>query len=135
MNALPDVGANNIKQRYFDENDITAMNCAEGRDLFWKFLDDIYEQDPLMEMCSKLKELIHYKRGADVNVKDYISEFEARYQRAIAKKVPKLPDKLLMWLLLEGSGISESEKRLVMVEVNLTDTANIFKNTKNSMKK
>ena len=135
MNALPDSGANNIKQRYFDENEIDAMNCAGGHDLFWKFLDDIYEQDPLMEMCSKLKDLIHYKRGAEVNVKDYISEFEARYQRAIAKKVPRLPDELLMWLLLEGSGISESEKRLVMVEVNLTDTANIFKNTKNSMKK
>ena len=135
MNALPDTGANNIKQRYFDENKIEEMNCPGGIDLFWKFLDDIYEKDPLMEMCSRLRDLIHYKRQNDTNIKDYISEFDARYQRAIAKKVPKLPDELLMWLLLEGSGIAESEKRLVMVEVDLGDTANIFKNTKNSMKK
>ena len=39
-----------------------------------------------MEMCSKLKDLIHYKRSGEVNIKDYISEFDARYQRAIAKK-------------------------------------------------
>ena len=135
MNALPDHGANNIKQRYFDENTIEEMNCVTGINLFWSFLDDIYEKDPLMEMCSRLKDLIHYKRGNDTNIKDYISEFDARYQRAIAKKVPKLPGELLMWLLLEGSGIAESEKRLVMVEVDLGDTANIFKNTKNSMKK
>ena len=135
MNALPDSGANNIKQRYFDEHKIAEMNCDAGLDMFWKFLDEIYEQDPLMEMCSKLKDLMHYKRQNDTPVKDYISEFDARYQRAIAKKVPKLPDELLMWLLLEGSGIAEHEKRLVMVEVDLKDSANIFKNTKNSMKK
>ena len=135
MNALPDTGANNIKQRYFDEHEIDDMNGDAGLDLFWRFLDDIYEQDPLMEMCSKLKDLIHYKRSADTSIKDFISEFDARYLRAIAKKVPKLPDELLMWLILEGSGISESEKRLVMIEVNLNDSGNIFKQTKNSMKK
>ena len=30
MNALPDTGANNIKQRYFDENKIEDMNCPGG---------------------------------------------------------------------------------------------------------
>ena len=78
MNALLDSGANNIKQRYFDENEIEDMNCEAGHDLFWKFLDDIYEQDPLMEMCSKLKDLIQYKRSGQVNIKNYISEFDAR---------------------------------------------------------
>ena len=54
-----------------------------------------------------MKELFYYKRETGTNIKDYISEFEARVQRAIAKKVPKFPDELLMWLLLEGSNISE----------------------------
>ena len=40
-----------------------------------------------------------------------------------------------MWLLLEGSNISESEKRLVLIEVNFTNRTTIFQDTKNSMKK
>ena len=103
--------------------------------MFWDFLDQLYEKDPIMEMCNKMKELFYYKRETGTNIKDYISEFEARVQRAIAKKVPKFPDELLMWLLLEGSNISESEKRLVLIEVNFTNRTTIFQDTKNSMKK
>ena len=110
MNALPDSGSNNIKQRFFDENNIETLNTGEGQKMFWDFLDQLYEKDPIMEMCNKMKELFYYKRETGTNIKDYISEFEARVQRAIAKKVPKFPDELLMWLLLEGSNISESKK-------------------------
>ena len=135
MNALPDTGCNFIKNRFFDENDINDINKEGGDKIFWDFLDDIYEKDPLMEMCNKMSDLFYYKREAGVSLKEYISEFDARVQRAIAKKVPKFPNELLMWLLLEGSNLQESEKRLVMIEVDLKKPDQIFRDTKNSMKK
>ena len=135
MNALPDTGCNDIKNRFFDEHDITKINAVGGLKIFWDFLDDIYEKDPLMEMCNKMSELFYYKREAGKSLKEYISEFDARVQRAIAKKVPKFPNELLMWLLLEGSNLAESEKRMIMIEVDLKKPENIFRDTKNSMKK
>ena len=87
----------------------------------------------MMEMCTKMKEFMGFKRKEGSSIKDYISEFEARYQRAIAKQVPKLPGELLMFMLLEGSKIPEKDKRLIMVEVDFVDKTNIYRNTKNSM--
>ena len=131
LNALPA----NIQQRFLDENPTATLKGPNSEKVFWDFLGGIYEKDPLMEMCTKMKEFMGYVRPQGTVIKDYISEFEARYQRAIAKQLPKLPGELLMFMLLEGSKIPEKDKRLIMVEVNFLDKTNIFQNTKNSMMK
>ena len=135
MCALPESGANNIRQRFFDEHTMEQINTIEGINLFWTFMDGIYEKDALQEMCSAMSEFFYYKRPEGTSLKDYVSEFEARYQRAIAKKVPKFSEQLLMWRLIEGSNLQDSDKRMVMVEVDLNKPDEVFKMAKNSMKK
>ena len=131
LNALP----TNIQQRFLDENPTDTLQGVNSEQVFWNFLGSIYEKDPLMEMCTKMKEFMGFKRTEGSSIKEYITEFEARYNRARAKQVPELPKEMLMFMLLEGSKIPEKDKRLIMVEVNFEDKANIFQNTKNSMMK
>ena len=69
LNALPA----NIQQRFLDENPTSTLKGPNSEKVFWDFLGNIYEKDPLMEMCTKMKDFMGYTRPQGANIKDYIS--------------------------------------------------------------
>ena len=91
-------------------------------------LDELKTEDGLKTLLDKLKEsfgketsdelFFDYERfekihSRDSNIADYVTEFEASYQR-LKKHIIELPDCVLACKLLSCAGLDERDKKLVL---------------------
>ena len=107
-------------------------NPGAGWKRFMDFMDQEFAKDNLTDMCEHIRKFMKLTKPREQTMKAYVSNFEATYKKAKEKGLPDMPDKFLMWFLLESAGITDHEYMLVLTGVP-SDSANMYVAAKTSL--
>ena len=91
--------------------------CADdGVKTLMAKLDDIFLQDKSRRQFSSFRELYNLRRGDDVKIEDFVSEFEHIYYK-FTKNGMTLPDSVVAFMLLASCNLDEKDVQIVMSAV------------------
>ena len=80
------------------------------------YLDGIFLQDKFVELYSTYKKFENFKRGKSESIEQYISSYEAVVLELKTKKI-EYPNVVKAFKLLEGSRVTELEKKMIVASV------------------
>ena len=99
------------------------------------YLDTIFGQDEFVTLYNLYKKFEDYKRGKTEMVEQYISGFETMVLQLEEKKI-KYPEVIKAFKLLEGSRVTEIEKKMIVSSVKYEgNEAALFKDMTISLRK
>ena len=119
------------------ENDVVISaavpaNPRAGWKRFMDFMDQEFAKDNLTDMCEHIRKFMKMTKPKELTMKAYVSNFEATYKKAKEKGLPDMPDKFLMWFLLESANVTDHEYMLVLTGVP-HDSPNMYTAAKTSL--
>ena len=89
-------------------------------------LDTIYKKDELVQRFDKLESFESYKRPNNLSMRDFLAEFELKYNRI---KNQTLSDDLIAYRLLKAANLQEREEQLKKATVSTLSLSEVKKNS------
>ena len=128
--SLPEKDPSDIRRKVFAGVDVDA---EDGFDSLIKYLDEEFKKDEVQDTCEQIRNLITHKKDPHTSMKAYISAFDAKYVLAQKAGLTAMPEEYLMFHLMENSGLSEHEYRLVMSGIDMSKKTELYKQAKASL--
>ena len=91
----------------------TKLNTDRGKNLLFEKLDKVFQNETIDEAYSTYSAFISFNRTDQINMSDYILEYEYLYQKLIQHDM-KLPDAILNFKLLDGAQVTDDERKLAL---------------------
>ena len=114
---------------------LTKLKTDDGVKELISYLDSIFKQDHFVVLYNLHKKFEDYRRDKSETIEQYISCFEALVLQMEQKNM-KYPEVIKAFKLLEGSRVSELEKKMIVSSVKYENNeANLYRDMKNSLKK
>ena len=123
-----------IREKVFDELDLSDLKKEDGFELLIKFLDQHLGKDDLADSLEKFEDFEDFSRQKGQTISEYISLFDQKY-RKIEKRNMALPPSILAFKLLKCANISKAEKMLVITGIDYSKPAEMYEQAKKSLKK
>ena len=98
--SLPENDETGIRERVFDEVDLTDLKRENGLEILTTYLDKHLGKDDLADCLEKFEEFEEYRREPGQSMNDFISKFDQKYNR-IMKLQMTLPSAVLAFMLLK----------------------------------
>lgn len=95
------------------EISITELNSDNGVDKLIEKLDDLFLLDESRRQFGAFQNLYNLKRSPEVDVGQFVNEFERHYFRFTQEKMT-LPDAVMAFMLLTSCSLSDPQFQLVM---------------------
>ena len=131
--ALPEDHPLKIKDKVFDQLTIEQLSGNDGFDNLIKVMDKILLKDSLTDAFDKY--LIFEKcNRKNESFSEFIDVFDMNYNK-LDKLGMKLPPEILAFKLLIQCNLTKEEEMLVKSGIDYTNKANMYQDTKESLKK
>ena len=91
----------------------SQLNNDGGLNVLFAKLDLVYKEEAVDEAYNVYSKFINFSKSDEMNMTDYILEFEHLYNKMIEHEM-KLPNTVLTFKLLDGAKISDDERKLVL---------------------
>ena len=89
------------------------LNSDEGMKTLIQTLDKWFLQEAIDSAYDAHKNFNGFRKPGDMNINDYIVEFDQRYHKIVQHKMT-LPDAVLAFKLLENANLSNHERQLAL---------------------
>ncbi len=129
--SLPE---NAIRDKVVNELGVAELNRKEGVEDLLSFMDAVYKKDEISTAYEVFSDFDRYKRSQQTPMEDYLLEFERLYNRT-KKYSMSLPQAVLAFGLLDGSGLEHKDRQLVLTGVDYKEEATLFKQMSISIRK
>ena len=96
---------------------ITEISAEDGVDRILTKLSKVFKKDTVDAAYEAFEEFIHLKRPADGNISNFITEFEAKYNKAKVHGC-ELSSPIRAYFLLNQANLSDANKQLARATVN-----------------
>ena len=90
---------------------MTEISAEDGLQTIIKTLDDLYLKDSNQRSFTAYEDFINFRRQPETNIKDFIVQFNIRYNRIKNFKM-ELPDGVLAYNLLVSANLSKDQDQL-----------------------
>ena len=107
--SLPEDDETRIREKVFDQISIDDLKKFDGFDILIKFLDKHLAKDDLSDSLEKFEDFEDFGRSDGQCIAEFISMFDAKYQKLEKKKIV-LPPEILAFKLLRKANITPEEK-------------------------
>ena len=123
-----------IRDKVFTELTVEELNVDDGLEKLIKFLDGNYKKEEIAEVYSSWSKFDQLKRNSGQTMEQYLREFD-KSQKKIKKCGIEMPDQILAFKLLGYSGLSQSEKQIVLTGVDYAKKDKVYEQMVLSIKK
>ena len=130
--SLPDQDPSDIRRKVFAAVDFDE---EAGYKNLLDYMDEEFDKDKVQDTCEKIRALVNYKKDPCMNMKTYISGFDAKYVLAKKAGLTDLPQEYLMYHLMENCLLSDVNYRLVLSSIDLEKKNTLYKQAKTSLMK
>ena len=89
------------------------LNSDEGMNTLIETLDKLFLQETIDSAYDAYKNFDGFRKPGNMNIHDYIVEFDQRYQKSVKHKMT-LPDAVLAFKLLDNANLSNHERQLAL---------------------
>ena len=125
--SLPDNDPSDIRRKVFAAIDVDG---EEGYNSLMTYLDSEFARDEVQDTCEKIRSLVNYKKETSMNMKSYISGFDAKYVMAQKAGLTEMPQEYLMYHLMENCLLSDVNYRLVLSSIDFSKKTTLYKQAK-----
>ena len=123
-----------LATRFYDAVDQTAMETDSAYDTVIKFLEDELGEDTLYVKVRAWNDIESYRRGPGVDIENYISEMEARWQRAEAAGVGSIQADIKAIMMLNRSGCTDQERMIILSQCEGLEKDDFYAKLKKQLK-
>ena len=123
-----------IRDKVFTEMTVVDLNVEDGLQKLIIFLDKIYKKKEISEDYEAWSKFDKLKRTSGETMEHYLSEYD-KCQKQIKKFSIEMPDPVLAFQLLDYSGLSQSEKQIVLTGVDYSKKGKVYEQMVLSIKK
>ena len=109
-----------IRDKVLNEIEIKDLNCDTGVDTFIVFMDKHFKKDESVATYEAYLNFEKCKREGNENISAFCMRFDKQSNIAKKKKVA-YPQLVLAFKLLDNSGLTEVDRKLVLSDMVLTD--------------
>jgi len=132
--SLQSVADSKIGERIFSSISLADLKKEDGLKTLMNFLDKELGKDDLEEVITRYDEFEDCRKQPGESMNDYISNFQQKVNRIVAKKI-KLPSVVLGFKLIRGASLSKEEKILILSGINYDEPETLFEQAQRSLKK
>ena len=119
-----------IRDKVLNELELSRLNCDEGVTNYLNFMDKHFKDDSVATYEAYLN-FEKCKRETSESIGAFCMRFDKQSNIAKKKKVI-YPDLVLAFKLLDNSGLSEVDRKLVLSDMNFAGD-NVYENTKKAL--
>ena len=123
-----------IREKVFEQLNKEDLGKEDGLKTLKEFLDLHLGKDEMSDMLEKFEAFDEYKRDDKQTIQEFITKFDAKYQR-LSKLDLKLPSPILAFTLLRRANLTKQEKQLVLTGMDFTKKDTLYTQAKESLKK
>ena len=123
-----------IRDKVFTEMTVEELNVDDGLKKLITFLDKEYKKEEIAEVYDAWSKFDKLNRSSGETMENYLREFD-KCQKQIKKFGIEMPDPVLAFQLLDYSGISQSEKQIVLTGVDYSKKGKVYEQMVLSIKK
>ena len=110
---LESLEGNTKAEKAVSDLSATELNTDQGKNLLFEKLDKVFQKETIDEAYSTYWAFISFNRTDQMNMSDYVLEYEHLYQKMINHDM-KLPDAILTFKLLDGTQVTDDERKLAL---------------------
>jgi len=127
---LPDDHSSDIKAKIFNEVGVEKLKSEGGLDTFVAAMDEAFKPEAEVKAYEVFVDFfVDLKRKPDEKIKDFIVRFD-KLANVAKKHNMSLSETVLGLKLLHDAGLSPTDKKLVMSEVNFQKPEGVYKEAK-----
>ncbi|KAK4322794.1 hypothetical protein Pmani_006461 [Petrolisthes manimaculis] len=123
-----------VRDRVFNEIEITVLNADDGMKALLQQIDTWYKKDKLASAYDSWSDFDSFRKTDDLTMESYITQFEKRHKK-LSKHNIVLPEIILAFKLLDCAGLSHRDKQLALTAVDYNTPDTIFKQMSQALKK
>ncbi|KAK4314174.1 hypothetical protein Pmani_014507 [Petrolisthes manimaculis] len=123
-----------VRDRVFNEIEITVLNADDGMKALLQQMDTWYKKDKLASAYDSWSDFDSFRKTDDLTMESYIMQFEKRHKK-LSKHNIVLPESILAFKLLDCAGLSHRDKQLALTAVDYNTPDTIFKQMSQALKK
>eukprot|EP00112_Aurelia_sp_Birch-Aquarium-sp1_P025637 Seg862.2 transcript_id=Seg862.2/GoldUCD/mRNA.D3Y31 product="hypothetical protein" protein_id=Seg862.2/GoldUCD/D3Y31 len=132
--SLPEKDSSNIRDKVFSDLSLDQLKGDDGVKKLMEFMDKLFKKDQLSEAYEAFSDFKRFKRKETMAMDTYVMEFEKLYNKT-AKFKMTLPQAVQAFKLLEGAGLDQKDRQLVLTRVNYDKGDTLFTQMCSSLKK
>ena len=132
--SLPEKDSSNIRDKVFSDLSLDELKGDDGVKKLMEFMDKLFKKDQLSEAYEAFSDFERFQRKDTMTMDTYIMEFEKLYNKT-AKFKMTLPQAVQAFKLLEGAGLDQKDRQLVLTGVNYDKEDTLFTQMCSSLKK
>ena len=127
---LPDDHSSDIKAKIYNEVGVEKLQAEDGLDTFVKAMDEAFKPEAEVKAYEVFVDFfVDLKRKPEEKIKDFIVRFD-KLANVAKKHNMSLSETVLGLKLLHDAGLSPTDKKLVMSEVNFQRPEGVYKDAK-----
>ena len=131
---LPDNHSSNIKEKIFNEIEV-EMETDEGVKKFIEVMDKAFKPSKQNEIYQIFLDfMIQMKKKDEEDMREFITRFD-KLSNVASKHGITLSNSVLGLKIIHDSSISDTDKKLVMTEINFNKPDEIYTNAKGGLNK
>ena len=100
-------------EKAVDNTTLDDLNTENGMDVLFDALDKVFKIDDIQEDNEVYNNFMHYEKPEDLSMREFLVEFDHRYQKMKKHKM-ELPDTVLVLKLLDSSKVTGDERKLCL---------------------
>ena len=110
-------------------NTIADLNMDEGMKTYMDFMNKHFKKDESVATYEAYLNFEKCKKKENEDIKTFVMRFDKQSNIAKKKNV-KYPNLVLAFKLLDNSGLSEVDRKLVLSEMDFTKENEVYEDTK-----
>ena len=130
--SLPE--GSSAREKVFSELTLTDLKADDGLTKLLEFLKKHFKEDGIAGIYAEYAKFDDIHRDKSRTMEKYLDEFD-RLQKRMKKIKVQYPDSVLALKLLHRSGLSASDKKLVLTGVDYSQDNTLYDQMKRSLKK
>ena len=123
-----------VKSKILEACDVDSLSSKDGLKNLLDMMDKYLGKDDIEDAWEKFQLFEDYRKSDDETFLQYISNFDAYYERVKAKKLT-FPSSILAFKLLKGANLSDEERLVIMTGMDLEKIDSLYEDAKKSLKK
>ena len=123
--SLPEKDSSNIRDKVFSDVSLEDLK-SDGVKKLIKFMDNLFKKDELSEAYEIFSDSEQFKWSPTMTRDSYTMEFDKLYNET-KKFAMVLPESVKAFRLLEGAGLKQKDRQLVLTGVNYENSDTLYK--------
>ena len=132
--TLPEQDESGIRDKVFSDVKLEDLKKDDGVETLINFMDKLFKKDELSEAYEVFTDFERFKRKSTESMEVYVMDFEKLYNKTKRFNMT-LPESVLAFKLLEGSGLEQKDRQLALTGVNYNEAGTLFKQMSSALKK